>query len=68
MSRGERGLIATPVSQLDRTRFCSDTHGAAAFSTFNRYVSCLDTELPTEPGYHEEAAELIVKRVYGAAR
>ncbi|WP_335934858.1 carboxymuconolactone decarboxylase family protein [Streptomyces sp. PTD5-9] len=30
LPRGERELIATYVSELNRTRFCSDTHGAAA--------------------------------------
>lgn len=30
LSRGERELIAAYVSELNRTRFCADTHGAAA--------------------------------------
>ncbi|MFE7131364.1 carboxymuconolactone decarboxylase family protein [Streptomyces sp. NPDC057638] len=30
LSRGERELIASYVSELNATRFCADTHGAAA--------------------------------------
>lgn len=30
LSRGERELIASYVSELNETRFCADTHGAAA--------------------------------------
>ncbi|WP_371482566.1 carboxymuconolactone decarboxylase family protein [Kitasatospora sp. NBC_00315] len=41
---------------------------AAAFCLYNRYVSCLDTELPTDPGYYEEGAERIVTRGYAPPR
>ncbi|RAJ45416.1 putative peroxidase-related enzyme [Kitasatospora sp. SolWspMP-SS2h] len=40
---------------------------AAAFCLFNRYVTCLDTELPADPGYYEEGAERIVARGYAPA-
>lgn len=30
LTRGERELIAAYVSELNATRFCADTHGAAA--------------------------------------
>ncbi|MCY0942985.1 carboxymuconolactone decarboxylase family protein [Streptomyces antarcticus] len=135
---GERELIATYVSELNRTRFCSDTHGAAAaaqldggadlvkavqhdvdsaslspllrallwiaaevqaqaapvsdeaiaaaraegatdghlhdtvliaaaFCMYNRYVSCLATALPAEPGYYEEAGRRITTHGYARA-
>ncbi|WP_406389902.1 carboxymuconolactone decarboxylase family protein [Streptomyces sp. NBC_00887] len=138
LSRGERELIASYVSELNRTRFCSDTHGAAAaaqldggadlvkavqldvdsaplspllrallrvaaevqvqaapvadqtiaaaraegatddhihdtvliaaaFCMYNRYVSCLATALPTEPGYYEEAGRRITTHGYAHA-
>ncbi|MGX1134214.1 putative peroxidase-related enzyme [Streptomyces glaucescens] len=37
---------------------------AAAFCMFNRYVTGLDTELPEDPGYFDEAAKLITTRGY----
>ncbi|MFJ5228407.1 carboxymuconolactone decarboxylase family protein [Kitasatospora sp. NPDC088391] len=37
---------------------------AAAFCLYNRYVTCLDTELPADPGYYAEGAERIVARGY----
>ncbi|WP_367318503.1 carboxymuconolactone decarboxylase family protein [Streptomyces sp. HUAS ZL42] len=37
---------------------------AAAFCMYNRYVTCLDTELPDRPGYFEEAAKWIVTQGY----
>ncbi|WP_329494325.1 carboxymuconolactone decarboxylase family protein [Kitasatospora herbaricolor] len=40
---------------------------AAAFCLYNRYVTCLDTELPADPGYYEEGAERIVTRGYAPA-
>jgi uncharacterized peroxidase-related enzyme len=39
---------------------------AAAFCMFNRYVTCLDTALPTDPGYYEEGAKRIVSQGYSA--
>ncbi len=135
---GERELIAAYVSELNETRFCSDSHGAfaaaqldggqdlvkavlhdpetapisnqlrallkiaaevqafarpvsekavaaaraegaadteihdtvliaAAFCMYNRYVNCLDTELPADQGYYAEGARRIVARGYGSA-
>ncbi|MEV4558449.1 alkylhydroperoxidase [Kitasatospora sp. NPDC049285] len=40
---------------------------AAAFCLYNRYVTCLDTELPADPGYYEEGAKRIVARGYSPA-
>ncbi|PWJ04757.1 alkylhydroperoxidase [Streptomyces sp. NWU49] len=138
LTRGERELIATYVSEHNATRFCADTHGAAAaaqlaggsslveavrhdpdtapltpllrallrvaaevraravpvsdeaiaaaraegatdthlhdtvliaaaFCMYNRYVSCLATALPTEPGYYEEAGRRITAHGYTTA-
>ncbi|WP_328499716.1 carboxymuconolactone decarboxylase family protein [Streptomyces sp. NBC_00457] len=39
---------------------------AAAFCMYNRYVTCLDTELPDDPGYFEEGAKLIVAQGYAS--
>ncbi|SEE69551.1 uncharacterized peroxidase-related enzyme [Streptomyces sp. 2231.1] len=137
LTRGERELIASHVSERNATRFCADTHGAAAaaqlddgkavveavhrdpgtapvtpllrallrvagevqqqaapvsdeaiaaartagatdthlhdtvliaaaFCMYNRYVSCLATTLPTEPGYYEEAGRRITAHGYAA--
>ncbi|MGW2213183.1 carboxymuconolactone decarboxylase family protein [Streptomyces sp. NPDC001781] len=137
LTRGERELIASYVSERNATRFCADTHGAAAaaqlddskavveavhrdpdtapvtpllrallhvagevqqqaapvsddaiaaargagatdthlhdtvliaaaFCMYNRYVSCLATTLPTEPGYYEEAGRRITAHGYAA--
>lgn len=139
LPRGERELIAAYVSELNRTRFCSDSHGAfaaaqldggeelvaavlndletapvseqtrallrvaaevqafarpvsekavaaaraagagddeihdtvliaAAFCMYNRYVSCLDTELPADRSYYTEGARRIVAHGYGSPR
>ncbi|MEV5681553.1 MULTISPECIES: carboxymuconolactone decarboxylase family protein [unclassified Streptomyces] len=38
---------------------------AAAFCMYNRYVSCLATELPAEDSYYGEAADRIVGQGYG---
>ncbi|MEO3974806.1 peroxidase-related enzyme [Streptomyces sp. CAU 1734] len=136
LSRGERELIAAYVSELNKTAFCSGTHGAAAgaqleggadtvaavfrdpgtapvsprlrallriaaevqeaarpvsaeavaearkegaedadihdtvliaaaFCLFNRYVSCLDTAIPADPAFYDEAARRIVGQGYG---
>ncbi|MFJ9810759.1 carboxymuconolactone decarboxylase family protein [Streptomyces sp. NPDC101158] len=138
LSRGERELIAAYVSELNATRFCADTHGAAAaaqldggldlvkavqhdadnasvpplvrallrvaaevqaqaapvsertvaaaraegatdthlhdtvliaaaFCMYNRYVSGLDTAIPAEAGYYEEAGRRITTHGYAAA-
>ncbi|MEU0743850.1 alkylhydroperoxidase [Streptomyces sp. NPDC006134] len=138
LTRGERELIAAYVSERNATRFCADTHGAAAaaqldggtglveavlrdpetapltpllrallhiaaevqthaapvsddavaaaraagatdthlhdtvliaaaFCMYNRYVGCLATTLPTEPGYYEEAGRRITTHGYAAA-
>ncbi|MER6288540.1 carboxymuconolactone decarboxylase family protein [Streptomyces sviceus] len=37
---------------------------AAAFCMYNRYVTCLDTELPNDPGYFDEGAKRIVTQGY----
>jgi uncharacterized peroxidase-related enzyme len=39
---------------------------AAAFCLYNRYVTCLDTELPTESDYYDEGAKRIVSEGYTA--
>jgi uncharacterized peroxidase-related enzyme len=138
LSRGERELIAAYTSELNRTPFCSGSHGAfaaaqldggetlvkavlhdpeeapitprlrallkiaasvraevqplspqvvaaareagaddteihdtvliaAAFCMYNRYVTCLDTPLPSDPGYYAESARIITTRGYQAA-
>ncbi|MEE1735030.1 carboxymuconolactone decarboxylase family protein [Streptomyces sp. BE147] len=40
---------------------------AAAFCMYNRYVSCLATDIPAEDSYYEEAAHLIVGQGYGTS-
>jgi uncharacterized peroxidase-related enzyme len=49
----------------------SDIHDtvliAAAFCLYNRYVSCLATDIPAEDGYYEEAGRRIAGRGYGTA-
>ena len=40
---------------------------AAAFAMFNRYVSGLATEVPSDPAFYEVAAGLVVDHGYGAA-
>ncbi|MGG8407732.1 carboxymuconolactone decarboxylase family protein [Streptomyces sp. 12297] len=133
---GERELIAAYVSELNATRFCSDSHSAfaaaqldggqdlvaavlkdpetapvspkvrallkvaaevqaaarpvaaatveaaraagandqdlhdtvliaAAFCMYNRYVNCLNTDLPADPGYYAQSAERVVSQGYG---
>ncbi|MCX0241922.1 DUF5958 family protein [Streptomyces drozdowiczii] len=123
LPRGEHELIAAYVSQLNRTRFSSDSHGAFAaaqfdagkevvtdvlndeqtapvteqlrallraaadvqrsparsrrrpwppparrvrLSMYNRYVSCLDTELPADRRYYTKGVERIVAHGYGS--
>ncbi|MFJ6574272.1 carboxymuconolactone decarboxylase family protein [Streptomyces sp. NPDC091292] len=39
---------------------------AASFCLFNRYVTCLDTDIPTDPGVYDEAAKRIVSQGYSA--
>jgi len=39
---------------------------AAAFCMYNRYVTCLDTDQPSDPGYYEAGAQRIVTRGYAA--
>ncbi|MER5757134.1 carboxymuconolactone decarboxylase family protein [Streptomyces sp. NPDC002088] len=39
---------------------------AAAFCMYNRYVTCLDTALPDDPGYFGDAAKWIVAQGYVA--
>ncbi|MEU5313623.1 alkylhydroperoxidase [Streptomyces sp. NPDC021562] len=39
---------------------------AAAFCMYNRYVTCLNTGLPDDPGYFEMAAKQIVTQGYVA--
>jgi uncharacterized peroxidase-related enzyme len=39
---------------------------AAAFCMINRYVTCLDTDLPESPGYYEHAAKGILGKGYAA--
>lgn len=39
---------------------------AASFCLFNRYVTCLDTEVPGDPAYYDQAAQRIVTHGYGA--
>ena len=39
---------------------------AAAFCLYNRYVTCLDTTLPTESDYYERGAKRIVANGYSA--
>jgi uncharacterized peroxidase-related enzyme len=39
---------------------------AAAFCLYNRYVTCLDTVLPTRPNYYEDGAKRIVAQGYTA--
>ncbi|GAB2893646.1 carboxymuconolactone decarboxylase family protein [Streptomyces deserti] len=41
---------------------------AAAFCMYNRYVTGLDTGLPDDPGYFEEAAKRVTTRGYTAGR
>ncbi|WP_331755349.1 peroxidase-related enzyme (plasmid) [Streptomyces sp. NBC_00846] len=47
----------------------SDIHDtvliAAAFCMYNRYVSCLSTDVPAEEGYYDGAAHRIVGQGYG---
>ncbi|WP_079159396.1 carboxymuconolactone decarboxylase family protein [Streptomyces griseus] len=47
----------------------SDIHDtvliAAAFCMYNRYVSCLATDVPAEEGYYRQAAHRIVAQGYG---
>lgn len=40
---------------------------AAAFAMFNRYVSGLATEVPSDPVFYDVAAALIVEHGYGAS-
>jgi uncharacterized peroxidase-related enzyme len=40
---------------------------AASFCLFNRYVTCLDTDIPTDMSVYDESAERIVNRGYAAA-
>lgn len=40
---------------------------AASFCLFNRYVTCLDTDIPTDPGVYEQSAKRIVNEGYSAA-
>ncbi|WP_326701498.1 carboxymuconolactone decarboxylase family protein [Streptomyces sp. NBC_01754] len=40
---------------------------AAAFCLFNRYVSCLATNLPADSGYYEESAQRILEKGYGTS-
>lgn len=40
---------------------------AAAFCMYNRYVSGLATDVPSDPAYYEVAADVIVRHGYGAA-
>lgn len=40
---------------------------AAAFCMFNRYVTCLDTRYPEDPGYFGESAHMITTRGYSSA-
>jgi uncharacterized peroxidase-related enzyme len=40
---------------------------AASFCMFNRYVTCLDTDEPADPGYYDKSAERITTVGYGAA-
>lgn len=39
---------------------------AASFCLFNRYVTCLDTDIPGDAGYYDVAAQRIVEYGYGA--
>ncbi|MGW4271621.1 carboxymuconolactone decarboxylase family protein [Streptomyces seoulensis] len=67
---------AAPVSDkavdAARAEGATDTHLhdtvliAAAFAMFNRYVNCLATAQPTEPGYYEEAGRRITAHGYAA--
>ncbi|MGP3638578.1 carboxymuconolactone decarboxylase family protein [Streptomyces sp. 24-1644] len=49
----------------------SDIHDtvliAAAFCLYNRYVSCLATDIPAQDGYYDEAARRIVQDGYATA-
>ncbi|WP_331739262.1 alkylhydroperoxidase (plasmid) [Streptomyces sp. NBC_00637] len=40
---------------------------AAAFCMYNRYVSGLATDAPSDPAFYEVAADMIVQHGYGAA-
>jgi uncharacterized peroxidase-related enzyme len=40
---------------------------AAAFCMFNRYVNCLDTDLPADAGFYTESARRIVAHGYATA-
>lgn len=40
---------------------------AASFCLFNRYVTCLDTEVPSDPAYYDVSAQRIVEHGYAAA-
>lgn len=69
---------AAPVSdkaiEAARAEGATDTHIhdtvliAAAFAMFNRYVSGLATDVPSDPAYYEGAAGIVVNHGYGAAR
>lgn len=39
---------------------------AASFCLFNRYVTCLDTDIPADPGVYDEHAKGIVAHGYSA--
>jgi uncharacterized peroxidase-related enzyme len=70
--RGE--VRALPAELLDAARAEGATDDeihdtvliAASFCLFNRYVTCLDTDIPTDPDVYEQGAKRIVSQGYTA--
>ncbi|MEV0775567.1 carboxymuconolactone decarboxylase family protein [Streptomyces sp. NPDC050433] len=70
--RGEVKVLPPEVVAAAREEGASDEeiHDtvliAASFCLFNRYVTCLDTDIPTDPGVYDVAAQRIVNHGYSA--
>ncbi|MFD9196636.1 alkylhydroperoxidase, partial [Streptomyces phaeochromogenes] len=61
----EKAIAAARAEGADDTDVHDTVLIAAAFCMYNRYVSCLATELPAEDSYYGDAADRIVGQGYG---
>nr|WSW68619.1 peroxidase-related enzyme [Streptomyces sp. NBC_00995] len=60
----DEAIAAARAQGADDTDLHDTVLIAAAFSMYNRYVSCLDTPLPADPGYYADSVRRIVGRGY----
>jgi uncharacterized peroxidase-related enzyme len=62
----DEAIAAARAEGADDAKIHDTVLVAAAFCMINRYVTCLDTELPKDPGYYDEGAKRILGQGYAA--